>query len=73
MGILVDDPDLGAGCLGGVHKRRAGVVEFAHQPWQIAALRPQPLRVVIEMRQVYQRQLRSFALHDFGSTAGNPT
>ena len=72
MAVLADDPDAGPGAPGGVEQRCAGVVEFADEPGHVAARRAEPLRVVVEVRQVDERQVGPLRVEHLGRAAGDP-
>ena len=57
VAVLADDPDPRPDGSGGVEQRGAGVVQLADQPGHVAAGRAEPLGVVVEVRQVDQRQV----------------
>src|SRR4051812_25819820 len=70
VGAFVDDPDAGADYLGSIDDYAAGGVQLAHQSGQIAFIGTEPLRVVIEMRKINERQIGTVALENFGSAPG---
>ncbi len=56
--ILVYHPHMGADPACRVQQRLTRRVQFTHQLRPITSLRPKPLRVVIQVRQINERQLR---------------
>jgi len=52
MTVLAHHPDPSADNTGGVEQRFAGVVKFADKPGHVAARRPSPLRLVVEMGEI---------------------
>ena len=72
MAVLADDPDPRADRSGRFEQGRAGGVELAHQPRHVAAGRPESLGIVIEMRQIDERQVGPFAVEDIGRGPGDP-
>ena len=53
-------------------QRLAGVVEFLHALRHVAPGRPEPLRVVIEVRQVDEREVRLLVLQGVRGVPGDP-
>ncbi len=72
VAVLADDPHTGPGRSGGVDQRGAGVVQLADQPGHVAARRPEALGIVIEVRQVDQRQVGPLGLQHLGRCPGDP-
>src|SRR5262249_30674763 len=70
--IFANDPHPGAGRLGGIEHRGAGVVQLADEPGHVAAGGSESLWVVIEVRHVQERQLGALVLDDLGGASSDP-
>src|SRR5690349_8673118 len=72
MAVLADDPNSGADFLSCVKQGCCGSVELADLRGHVAAARPEPLRIVIEMRQINECEIRSFGVEDVSRCIGDP-
>src|SRR6516165_6161530 len=72
MPILADHPNARANRSRRLQKRRACGIQLADQPGHITSVGPKALWVIIEMRQIDQREIRLLRIQDFRSTARDP-
>ena len=72
MPIFADHPYTRADSARGVEQRSASVIQFAGQTGHIAARGAEALRIVIQVRQIDERQIGPFALQYLGGAARDP-
>ena len=72
MAVLADDPHTRPAFTGRVEDDGTSLIQLADQPRHVAAGRTESLQVVIQMRQIDQRQIGPILLDDRGSAASDP-
>ena len=72
MPVLADDPNPRAGRFRGVEQGGGGGIEFADEPRHVGARYAEPLGIVVEVRQVHQREVGTLRLENLRRGLADP-
>ena len=70
MAIFAYHPDPRTSCPSCIEQRKTSFIEFGNQARE--RIRPEPLRVVVEMREINQCQVGMILIQYLGCTATDP-